>query len=79
MEFIMRKALMIVSLTAFAAVAAFAAPRNSDLPETTATNDEVVIVPIDDGASDSPQKVRSLMLNHAGTSCGCDKPKKHKK
>jgi hypothetical protein len=79
MEFIMRKALMIVSLTAFIAAAAFAAPRNSDVPETSPTNDEVVILPIDDQASDSAQKVRSLKLNHAGTNCGCDKPKKNKK
>jgi hypothetical protein len=67
---------MIVSLSTFAAIAAFAAPRNSDVPVPTPTNDEVVILPIDDQASDSAQKVRSL--NHAGTDCGCDKPKKNK-
>ncbi len=78
MEFIMRKALMIVSLTAFVAAAAFAAPRNSDVPETSPTSDEVVILPIDDQTPDSAQEVRSHKLNHAGTGCGCDKPKKNK-
>jgi hypothetical protein len=75
----MRKALMIASLTAFAGAAAFADPSNSELPAPTPTSDEVVILPIDDQPSDSAQIVRSLKLNHAGTNCGCDKPKKNKK
>lgn len=72
MEFIMRKALMIASLTVFAGAAAFAAPRNSDLPEPTSTNGEVAILPIDDQTSDSAKKVDEK-------DCGCSKPKKGKK
>jgi hypothetical protein len=66
----MRKALMIVSLTAFAAAAAFAAPRNSDVPATT--NDEVAALPIDDQASDSAKTVDDK-------DCGCNKGKKGRK
>jgi hypothetical protein len=50
MEVIMRKALMIASLTAFAAFAAFAAPRNSDVPAISSADEEIVVNPSDDGA-----------------------------
>ena len=46
----MRKALMIASLTAFAASAAFAAPRNVDAPAISSTEEEIVVNPNDDGA-----------------------------
>jgi hypothetical protein len=72
MEFFMHKALMIVSLTAFAVTAAFAAPRNSDVTETSPTNDEVVILPIDDQTPDSAKTVDEK-------DCGCHKPKKGRK
>jgi hypothetical protein len=48
MEVIMRKALMVVSLTALAATAAFAAPRNSEVPAISSTDEEVVVNSNDD-------------------------------
>jgi hypothetical protein len=65
MEFIMRKALMIISLTAFVAAAAFAAPRNSDVPATSPTNDEIVILPVDDPSSDSKKYAPSSSITRA--------------
>lgn len=44
----MRKTLMVVSLTAFAAAGAFAAPRNSEVPAISSTEEVVVVNPNDD-------------------------------
>jgi hypothetical protein len=49
MEVIMRKTLMVVSLTALAATAAFAAPRNSEVPAISSTEQEVVVNSDDQG------------------------------
>jgi hypothetical protein len=68
----MRKALMIASLTVFAGAAAFAVPRNSDLPDPTSTTDEVAILPIDDQTTDAAKQADAK-------DCGCNKPKKGKK
>jgi len=67
----MRKAIMIASFTAFAAIAAFAAPRNSDVPGISSTNDEVVILPIDEDITQ--------VVDEKPQGCGCNKPKKAKR
>jgi hypothetical protein len=67
-RFIMRKAIMIASLTAFAAVAAFAAPRNSDVPAISSSEEEVVILPIDDQNT----------VDEKTQDCGCSKGNKPK-
>jgi hypothetical protein len=49
MEVIMRKTLMVVSLTALSATAAFAAPRTTEVPAIDSTQEEVIVVnPNDD-------------------------------
>lgn len=72
----MRKTLLIASLTAFAVVAAFAAPRNVDVPTTSTTTEEVAVNSnIDnDTVSNSIKPVDEKMQG-----CGCPKPKKSKR
>ncbi|GEM_PF-6275230 len=61
----MRKAILIVSLTAFAAVAAVAAPRrDTNVPSTT---EEVAGNPVEDLTKPVDEKAQG---------CGCNKPKK---
>jgi len=77
MEVNMLKTLMIVSLTAFAAVAAIAAPRNVDIPVAPSPNEEVAVNPSDDQGA-----VTNLTrpVDEKVQGCGCgNKPKKGKR
>lgn len=72
----MRKTLLVASLTAFAVVAAFAAPRNVDVPTTSTTTEEVAVNSnIDHGTVSN--SIKPVDENMQG--CGCPKPKKSKR
>ena len=73
----MRKAFMIASMTAFAAVAAFAAPRDVTIPQVPTTTEEVAGTPDDRGAVTNFTK--PVDEKAQGCGCGKGKPKKAKR